>query len=198
MSSNIIGNRNISKLKHQSKVMGQKCNRQLILLISGVAAASSLLTILACFLLRSNNAYDLPVRNLFETLAKLNIANMQSIGKLSDTQLSQLSQFCLISKNLLNCETNKEDIKRQVEYSDLILSEPKKREDALKIIENTKEGSFSNLNFVIKNPYSRVESSKDIIKTRADLAAALKTIYDFKIFDLLSKVNIALDKAIKN
>lgn len=198
MSSNIIGNRNISKLKHQSKVMGQKCNRQLILLISGVAAASSLLTILACFLLRSNNAYDLPVRNLFETLAKLNIANMQSIGKLSDTQLSQLSQFCLISKNLLNCETNKEDIKRQVEYSDLILSEPKKREDALKIIENTKEGSFSNLNFVIKNPYPRVESSKDIIKTRADLAAALKTIYDFKIFDLLSKVNIALDKAIKN
>lgn len=198
MSSNIIGNRNISKLKHQSKVMGQKCNRQLILLISGVAAASSLLTILACFLLRSNNAYGLPVRNLFETLAKLNIANMQSIGKLSDTQLSQLSQFCLISKNLLNCETNKEDIKRQVEYSDLILSEPQKREDALKIIENTKEGSFSNLNFVIKNPYPRVESSKDIIKTRADLAAALKTIYDFKIFDLLSKVNIALDKAIKN
>lgn len=196
MSSNIIGNRSISKVKNQ-KLFGHTVNRSLILLLSGVAVVSSIATLLTCFALRVNNSYNLPIRVILETSAKLNSTSLQNLEKLSDLQLSAISQFCLISRSLHNIDPNPEELQRQIEYIELVLSDSKERAESLKIIENAKEGYMSNLNFVIKSPYSKLESIKDISTKRNDFMNAVKMLYSSKLMDMLSKVNTALDKSNK-
>lgn len=195
MSSNITSNRNVAKVKAQ-KIMGYNINKQLMLLIAGVAITSSLLTVVFCSLLRSEQLFGAPVCTMFETSAKLKLASMTKLEQLNDDQLVNIAKFCLLNKRLQALYGNTESVIKLSETLKELLDSQDKSE-AMKIIEQHKDSACNNT-FTIQNPYCSVESPREIKSTRIAYTKSLRNcIFNPAIMRIISCTNKALDKALR-
>lgn len=195
MSSNITSNRNVARVKTQ-KIMGYNLNKQLMLLIAGVAITSSLLTVAFCSLLRSEQLFGAPVRTIFETSAKLKLVSITRLEQLKDDQLINIAKFCLLNKRV---QTLDGDVESAIKLSETLkeLLDVKDKSEAMKIIEHNKE-SACNSTFTMKNPYCSVESTREIRSIRMAYTKSLRNcIFNPSIMKIISCTNKALDKALR-